>query len=128
MAMLVYTDDGAMPDSNRLKSAMYVSTGPSRPDPGEDMLQYSEEIIYFSSPGMGEMGVDSSKEIANPNFTVYEVIGHGVDSATNQKAIIYQATTYYGKNFFMLKGIFGKGHEDLIDAFRQTAVTLKKKD
>jgi len=126
MAALVYTDDGAMPDSSRIKSTMYVSTGPIKPDPDEDMLQYSEEIIYFSSPGMANMGVDSSREIANPNFTVYEVIGHGVDSATNQKAVIYQATAYYGKNFFMLKGIFNTDIKKMIAAFRETAVSLKK--
>jgi len=128
MAMLVYTDDGLLPDSARLRNTLYVSTGPIKPDPGEDMMQYSEEIMYFSSPGMGNIGIDSSREIANPNVAVYEVIGHGIDSATNQKAVIYQATTYYGNNFFMLKGIFGNGAEKMIAGFRKTAITLKKNE
>lgn len=126
-AMQIFTEDGALPGGKSLKTSLYVSTGPIKPDPGQDMLDYSQDIVYFSSPGMHQIRIDTAVTLNNPSFIIYEVLGSGIDSSSEEKATIYQATAYYDNNFFMLKGIFNKDKEENIKRFRETAQTLIRK-
>jgi hypothetical protein len=125
---MVLTRSGEFPvkkltDGPLMVIAASFSQGPSVQQHREFALARLNQTAGLSSISAG-----TPKEIKMDGLPGYEIVGHALDAASGEKAVIYQVMLFEETGYYLMQGIIAeRDMEKYLPVFKKTAESFKRK-